>query len=304
MSRTTAASTTFVASSRPPRPASTTATSTPRAAKSASAAAVRTSNCVAPQQLRVGTHARSTARSKPASSVVEPLLPAGDVRRGVRGRLDALGAEERRDGPRRRRLALRADDVDRLVALLAVGRAGRAARACARARSRPPARARASSATQSVADCIELAPVALELLALRLDHLGRRVRDEALVREHALARAISLRSRSRSASTLPFAFDAVGLDDRVEDALLVVALEHRDDAASGGRPAAASCTRVSAPASASSPASGHGATIRRVSRAGRFDQISSVTCGITGCSSLSSRSSAAVAVARASASPS
>ena len=59
-----------------------------------------------------------------------------------------------------------------------------------------------------------------------------------------------------------------------------------------------------APAWAASPASGQVATISRVSRSGRFDQISSVTCGIAGCSSLSNRSSAAVAVARASVSPS
>ena len=50
--------------------------------------------------------------------------------------------------------------------------------------------------------------------------------------------------------------------------------------------------------------SGHGATISRVSRAGRFVQISSVTCGITGWSSLRSRSSAANAVARTSSSSS
>ena len=45
---------------------------------------------------------------------------------------------------------------------------------------------------------------------------------------------------------------------------------------------AASCRSRSAPASDSSPDSGQEATINRVSRSGRFDQISSVTCGITG----------------------
>ena len=37
-----------------------------------------------------------------------------------------------------------------------------------------------------VAEGIELTTVALELLALRLDHLGRCLRGEALVREHSL----------------------------------------------------------------------------------------------------------------------
>ena len=47
-------------------------------------------------------------------------------------------------------------------------------------------------ATQSVAvdglvaEGIELTTVARELVALRLDHLGRRLRGEPLVREHAL----------------------------------------------------------------------------------------------------------------------
>ena len=57
---------------------------------------------------------------------------------------------------------------------------------------------------------IELSPVARELLALRLDHLGLRVRDELLVREHPLAPldlacagARSRRLRSRSTSSAP-----------------------------------------------------------------------------------------------------
>jgi len=47
---------------------------------------------------------------------------------------------------------------------------------------------------------------------------------------------------------------------------------------------------------------GHGETIKRAARPGRLSQISSVTCGITGWSSASSRSKAASAVASASAS--
>ncbi len=60
---------------------------------------------------------------------------------------------------------------------------------------------------------------------------------------------------------------------------------------------AASCTRSSAsPAAAPGRASsGHGVTISRV--VWNCDQISSVTCGITGCRRTSSSSSAASAVA-------
>src|SRR2546426_7544507 len=44
-----------------------------------------------------------------------------------------------------------------------------------------------SAATHSVAECIELAPVALELLSLGGNDLGRRIRDELFVRKHLLA---------------------------------------------------------------------------------------------------------------------
>ena len=66
--RTTGASTTFVASSLPPRPASIAAASTPCAANSASAAAVSASNCVAPTR-SAAARTRPTARSKPSASV-------------------------------------------------------------------------------------------------------------------------------------------------------------------------------------------------------------------------------------------
>src|SRR5690349_19644165 len=75
----------------------------------------------------------------------------------------------------------------------------------------------------SPADGIELAPVALELLAFLRDDVGRRVGDEALVREHLLA------ARHLAAEPLALRLDVavlalrrpVGLDDRVEDPLLV-----------------------------------------------------------------------------------
>src|SRR3954451_25100533 len=43
-----------------------------------------------------------------------------------------------------------------------------------------------SSLIHLVADCVELTPVALELLALGLDDVRRRASRERLVREHAL----------------------------------------------------------------------------------------------------------------------
>ncbi len=65
---TTFASIVFVASCRPPSPASIAAALTPRAAKSAKAAAVTASNCVAPTASAAG-RTRSIARAKPSRSV-------------------------------------------------------------------------------------------------------------------------------------------------------------------------------------------------------------------------------------------
>jgi hypothetical protein len=67
VSTTTGARSTFVASRRPPRPASITAASTSAAANSASAAAVSASNCVAPSRSAAG-RTRAIARSNPAGS--------------------------------------------------------------------------------------------------------------------------------------------------------------------------------------------------------------------------------------------
>ena len=68
VSTTTGARRTFVASSRPPSPASTTATSTPAPRTRTSAAAVSASNWVAPRRSAAG-RTRATARSNPAASV-------------------------------------------------------------------------------------------------------------------------------------------------------------------------------------------------------------------------------------------
>ncbi len=119
VSRTTRASTTFVASWRPPSPASTTAASTPCAAKSANAAAVSVSNCVAPTA-SASARTRSTAASEAGRVGLEPLVPARDVRRGVGGRRHTLPPQRRREAPRCGRLALRPDDVERVEAPLRV----------------------------------------------------------------------------------------------------------------------------------------------------------------------------------------
>ena len=85
VSRTTRVRRTFVASSLPPRPASTTAASTPAAANAASAAAVTISNCVAPSALgRARGRAPRPPRSPPRGHQPDPLAPARDVR-GDRG---------------------------------------------------------------------------------------------------------------------------------------------------------------------------------------------------------------------------
>ena len=61
--------------------------STPRAAKSAKAAAVSVSNCVAPSASAAGADTLDRAL-EPGGVGVEPLVPARDVRRGVRGPAD------------------------------------------------------------------------------------------------------------------------------------------------------------------------------------------------------------------------
>ena len=67
VSTTTLVRRTFVASCRPPSPASTTATSTSASANASRAAAVRASNWVAPRAVARGL-TPATARSKSASS--------------------------------------------------------------------------------------------------------------------------------------------------------------------------------------------------------------------------------------------
>jgi hypothetical protein len=55
---------------------------------------------------------------------LDPLRPAADVRRDVRADTQALSSQQCRREERRRRLAVRADDVDRRVVALRVAEVG------------------------------------------------------------------------------------------------------------------------------------------------------------------------------------
>ena len=190
---------------------------------------------------------------------------AGDVYAPTRS---PSAREQRRGHPRRRRLAVRADDVDRREASAAGRRARRAARASGRART-PPATARAPRPSQSPR-CIELAAVALELLALGL----RRPRRGAFATKRSFASIPSARAISVAQPL------ALGLDVAVRPARapgFTTASKIRFSSPSSGtstplrrKIAAASCTRVErARVGRRRRRSGHGATISRVSRAGQ-----------------------------------
>ena len=239
------------------------------------------------EAVRVGVEALVPAARRAARCRRRPADRAGDA---ARARSTCPSCRPR--GPRRTTAAGR--------------RAGEQLHASAPSRSRPPATGESDSShrSQSTADCIELAPVALELVALFGDDIGRGVRDEALVREHLLG------ARDLAAQPLALRVDVAVPPCGARSGFTTASKIRSSSPSSCGttperrNTCAYSCTRSSAPASDSSPASGHGATISRVSRDGRCDQISSVTCGIAGWSSFSSHSSANIAVARASASPS
>src|SRR4029450_11053429 len=88
-----------------------------------------------------------------------------------------------------------------------------------------------------VADGIELTPVALELLALRLDDLRRSIRGEPLVGDPALGARDLLAKALDLGFGVAVGLDPLGPDDGVEDPL-VVAVELGTDAAAaedGGR---------------------------------------------------------------------
>ena len=147
----------------------------------------------------------------------------------------------------------------------------------------------------------ELAAVALELLTLGGDDLGRGVRDEALVREHSLCPRDLLAETLQLGVAIAVDPRALGADHRSEDAPLVVGAELDLDAAPaedlGGLLHAVERSDVVGEAGIRLRPWRHD---QPDSRSGSCDQISSVTCGMTGCRSASSRSSAASAVAAAS----
>src|SRR5258706_816016 len=77
-----------------------------------------------------------------------------------------------------------------------------------------------SAATQSVAESVKLGLVLRELQAFGLDHVGRRVRDELVVREHLL-RALDL-LREPGALSGDVALAVLGRShDRLEDPISV-----------------------------------------------------------------------------------
>ena len=123
------------------------------------------------------------------------LAPALVVRREVRAGAHAVCLEQRRHDLRHRGLAVGADDVDRLEAVLGHAEHRHQLRMRSSPNRIPAARATRgtprlgprSTRRSASAELGELGPVALELGALRLDDLGGRLGDKALVGELALA---------------------------------------------------------------------------------------------------------------------
>src|SRR5207302_3318023 len=216
VSRTTRASITFVASRRPPRPASTTATSTCCSRNSASAAAVRTSNCVAPS---APGRTRSTAVSKPAS------LPATWMRSLQPLTCGDVYAPTRRPSAWRSAAILRvAVDLPFVPTTWMEGYAR-----CGSPRSRNSARIRSSpnSAGHGVSDSIhlvgesvELTAIALQLLPFCVDDARGRVLDEAIVRKHSFGAGDLFPQPLDLSRGIPVRFHTLRFYDSVEDARL------------------------------------------------------------------------------------
>src|SRR6188508_915064 len=223
-------SSTFVASCRPPSPASTAAASTPPARKATKAAAVSASNWVASRRSAAGRTLASAA-SRSASAPSTRIRSAHDLTCGERY------------APTRRPVAPRSSSTLRVVVDLpfvpTTCTAGRpacgspSAARSARIRSSPkPSRGHGESASNQAtcvmwlgAEQVELAPVPLELRALRLDHIGRRVRDEPLVGEHPLGPRDLLHEARALGLDVPCRLPALGPDDGREDAPLLVRAE-------------------------------------------------------------------------------
>ena len=253
---------TFVASSRPPRPASTTATSTWRSANSARAAAVIVSNCVAARprrragpcdrHLEVGVVAADRIRSDQPCTCGETWSRPRARRRAEAPRRRASPStcrSSRRRGSRGRllRIAERGEQGAHAVEAEAVRRPGRERREPACPSPDTPRAAR-SAALDSRARRARGGSARASRARPRRRPAGAFATKRSFASIPS-ARAISFRRRSRSASTSPFACDPLGPDDGGEDPLLV-AVELDAGRRCGGRSAAASWTRSSASAAA------------------------------------------------------
>ena len=125
VSRTTRERTTFVASCRPPSPASTTATSTRASANASKAAAVIVSNCVAPTRSAAGRMRASAAgRSAGRPSILIRSLHDRTCGESVAPTESPSREQQLLDRDRRRRLPVRPDDVDGRVGELRVAELG------------------------------------------------------------------------------------------------------------------------------------------------------------------------------------
>ena len=196
VSATTRAPSTFVASSRPPSPASTTATSTPRGRELGQRGGRQHLELRRPEPLGRLAHARrAPARGR------RPRRPPGSARSSPRR---AARCTRPRSGPRARGTPPRGGSRSTCRSCrprgwpgtrAAARRARRGARASARGRT-PPATGESDS-SQSRAERIELAAVALELLALGLDDVLGRALHEALVGKHPLGAGDLARAAAR-----------------------------------------------------------------------------------------------------------
>ena len=284
---------------RPPSPASTAAASTPASANASQRRGGQDLELRGSEPLGRRPDPRDCPFEVGLVSVhADPLGPAGHVRRVVSARRAApRGAASPRSSSSSSlcRSSRRCGWTDRRAA----GSPSSSSSARIRSSPNPSCGQGLSPSTNSTAERIELGPVLRQLVLLGLDDIRRRVLDEALVRQHPLA-ALDLLARA-GRSRPPRRLSAFGRGRTTASKIRCgLALETDAHAASAvdarprPSPSSASGLRVSGPARA---------TARdQPGLVGSCDQISSVTCGMTGCSSFNSRSSAASAVARASSS--
>ena len=278
---------------RPPRPR-------PRAARNATNAAAR-------QRLELGRleplgggpHPASAAsRSASAPSTRIRSAHDRDVRREVRARRAGPSrAEELLDHPRRRRLAVRPDDVHGGQAALRLAERGEQ-----RAHPLEP-----EAVARPGRERLEPGDVASR--GLRAEERRARAGTARASRAPPSTTSAGAFATNRSFASIPSA-RAISFASRVPLGLDVAGrlraaragrrprrcaaprpCRARPGRRCGGRPApppARGRARRPSPAYAAS-GSGHGETISRASRPGRCDQISSVTCGMSGWRSASSR---------------